>query len=701
VPVPLPLPAPVRDPALRALFDPASIAIVGASNDPSKYGNWISVQALSASGDRAVHLVNRRGEPVLGRATHPSLADVPGPVDLVVIAVPAAAFEAAVDDALAAGARAIVGITAGFAELGAAGAEREAALVSRVREAGAVLLGPNCLGVLDSSTDLRLTSNAMPAGPIALVSQSGNLALELSAFLGARDLGLSRFASLGNQADLTAADLIDACAEHPATEMIAVYCEDFRDGRRFAESAARAVASGRPVALLTVGSSEAAVRGARSHTGALTSDAAVVRAACEAAGVDLVATPRELADLLAALRAGRRPRGPRVAVVADGGGHASLASDVSEARGLEVRSFPAPTEAALRALLPPSAATSNPIDLAGAGERDIASFAQVLEVVLDAPSIDAALLTGYFGGYGGYGDALGAAEIATAERMAAIAAERGKPLLVHTMAADSAAGAVLRERGVPVFRAVEDAARSLALLAAPGRRAQHAVPRLPAPRPAPSDDGYWTARELLREAGVAFPDGRRVATAGEAASAALAIGFPVVLKALGLLHKSDAGGVALGLGSPKAVRDAFAAMDERLHAPGYVVERMAEMRDGVELIVGVQRDPRFGPIAMVGLGGVLAEVLHDVAFALAPVDEPTARRLLERLAAAPLLHGVRGRPAIDLGAAAAVVATVSEIAAARPGLSSLEVNPVLAGPSGVLALDARVVLDPEPSLKRS
>src|SRR4051794_13125090 len=273
---------------LTPLFAPASVAVIGASNDPSKYGNWLSRHALEAAGMRRVHLVNRRGEPVHGVPTHRRLTDAGEPVELVAIAVPADGFEAAVDDALGAGARAIVGITAGFAELGPAGAAREAAVVARVRAAGAVLLGPNCLGVADTTTRLLLTSNDVPRGPVGLISQSGNIALELGLFLAERGLGFSRFASLGNQADLTAADLLRAYAEHPGTELIAVYCEDFRDGRAFADAAAGAARAGKRVVLLTVGRGRAGVRSARSHTGAVATDAAVVGAACRAAGIELV-----------------------------------------------------------------------------------------------------------------------------------------------------------------------------------------------------------------------------------------------------------------------------------------------------------------------------------------------------------------------------------------------------------------------------
>lgn len=677
---------------LTALFAPRTVAVIGASNDQAKYGNWLAVQALRGRDLRPVYLVNRRGEPVLGQPTYRRLTDAPGTVDLVAIAVPATGFQEAVEDALAMGARAIVGISAGFAELGAEGRAREAALAERIRSAGAVLLGPNCLGVLDTTSGLYLASNPMPPGPVGFISQSGNMALELGRFLTDSGLGFSRFASLGNQADLTAADLLGSFTAHEGTRLIAVYCEDFGDGRAFARAAAQAVAVGKPVVLLTVGAGQASMRGAASHTGALTSDSAVVDAACRAAGVDRVATPREMAHLLTALHAYGAAGGARAAVLADGGGHASLASDVAESQGLLVQEFPPGLTAALRAELPPSAATANPVDLAGAGEQDITSFRRTLDLALGEDAVDAVLMTGYFGGYGTYGEALGQAEIDTAAAMADSVQAHGKPVVVHTMYADSPAAAVLRQRQVPVFRAVEDAARTLARLAARAARPAPEVAVLPAAAPPVPDEGYWTARELLRRGGLPFPDAAVVHSEGEAAVTGERLGYPVVLKALGLLHKSDAGGVALGLTDQGALRGAYRKMDARLHAPGYCLEAMADTRHGVELIVGVRRDPRFGPVALVGLGGMFTEVLRDVAFALAPVTPAQARRLLDSLRASPLLRGVRGRPPVDLAAAAAAIAAITAVAAAHPEIADLEVNPLLAAPAGCLGLDARIVL---------
>ena len=288
--------------SLDALFDPTSIAVVGASADPAKWGNAVALQALRGKNRHTINLVNRRGGEVHGHPCVTSIDEVDGPVDLAVIAVPEAGFEEAVDAALAKGATAIVAITAGLGEAGAQGRAREQALIARVRAAGASLIGPNCLGVVDNTVDTYLSSNAFVRGDVALLSQSGNLAIEVDRLLSARGLGISRFVSLGNQADVGLVELIEACAADVATAAIAVYVEDFRDGRGFVEAAAAAVDAGTPVAVLAAGSSTAASRGAQSHTGSLTSDAAVIKAACQVAGAIRVETPRELADVLLALR---------------------------------------------------------------------------------------------------------------------------------------------------------------------------------------------------------------------------------------------------------------------------------------------------------------------------------------------------------------------------------------------------------------
>ncbi|KUM24284.1 CoA-binding protein [Mesorhizobium loti] len=676
---------------LTPLFAPDSVAILGASSDATKWGNWISAQALRMSDSRKVHLINRNGETILGQPALKSLAELDGPVDLVVVTVPARGFEAAIEDSLAAGARAIIGVTAGFAELGMDGRAVQERIVRRVRSAGAVLLGPNCLGVLDTSTSLTLTSNPLPPGRIALISQSGNMALEMSGLLKARGHGFSRFVSLGNQADLNAADVIGACVDHPDTDLIALFCEDFVDGRSFVDAATAAAEAGKPVLLLAVGGSEASIRGAQSHTGSLTSGSLVVDAACRAAGIYRAASPRQLADAAATLLSFGPRAVHRVGVIADGGGSAGMASDVVESAGLSVPKFADDVSDTLRTILPPSAGVTNPVDLIGSGEEGVAAFVPVLEAVLASPEIDSALITGFFGGYEEYGEQLGRAEIEAATSMARIIRKYGKPVLMHTMRPNSNASKIMESAGVPLFLAVDDAATTLSLLDRTSARRR--LPSLPTMSANPIESAdYWHARELLRGAGLTFPESRLVQDAAEAKKAAAAIGYPVVLKAMGLLHKSDLGGVALGLSTDGELTQALSRMTDSLSPPSFSVEAMADLREGIEIIVGVQRDPRFGPVAMVGLGGIYTEVLADVAFALAPLDADSARNLLEGLRASALLRGVRGKPAVDLNAAGAAIAAITQVAVLQPEINELEVNPLLVTPKGAIALDARIVL---------
>ncbi|MFD7245018.1 acetate--CoA ligase family protein [Streptomyces massasporeus] len=679
---------------LSALFDPVSVAVVGASDDPAKYGHAIAAQAIRADGRRPVHLVNRRGSTVLGRTAAPSLSALGEPVDLAVVSVPAAGFEDAVDEALRCGARAIVAITAGFAETGDAGRLRQQAVAARVRAAGAVMVGPNCLGIADNTTDLFLASDTFTPGGIALLSQSGNLALELQLRFRPHDLGFSRFVSLGNQADVTLVDLLADCARHEGTRAIAVYAEDFGDGRAFAEAAADA---GKPVVLLTAGRGDASARSAQSHTGALTTSADVVTAACRDAGVQLVATPRELTVAVAASIGGRRAAGRRVAVLTDGGGHGVVAADAVEAAGLTVPELHEPTRQRLREALWEQSAVANPVDLAGMGEQDPGSYAGTVAELLAAEEADAVLMTGYFGGYAAAGGGLGGggAVLATGEQEAArLIAERhratAKPLVVQSMYPDSPSCRTLAAAGIPVFAATEDAARALAATA-PGAPDTGVTP-LPRPAPPLTETGYLGTRRALEEAGLAFPAAREIHDEAELLAAAAEFDGPYVLKALHLLHKSDAGGVALGLAGPAELLAAFREMHTRLGAPSYSVEAMADLTDGIELIVGVNRDPRFGPVAMVGLGGILAEALRDVAFTLAPVPADRAVTLLRGLRTATLLDGVRGNPPVDVDAAAKAVETITAFAAAHPEIAELEVNPLLVRPDGVLALDSRAVL---------
>jgi acyl-CoA synthetase (NDP forming) len=679
----------VRD--LRPLFDPRSLAVLGASNDPAKWGQWISEGALRGADRRDVWLVNRNGGEILGQQAFRSLAELPGSPELVVIAVPVAAFEAGVDDALAAGARGIVAITAGLGEVDDSGKELERRVAAKVRAAGAVMLGPNCLGIYDAAAALDLGMNEFSPGELGIISQSGNLALELSLLGAEYGIGISRFASLGNQADVEAAELVEAFAADEHTRVIGVYCEDFRNGRAFARAGEAAQRAGKQVVLLAAGGSEAGARAAASHTGALASDSAAVEAACRAAGIVRAMTPKQLIDCVLGCLAPHRPLGSRVAIVGDGGGTGVITADLVTAAGLELPSLSRELASRLTAIAP-TIVTANPVDLAGAGEQDFWNFERVNTAVLESGEVDAVIFTGYFGGYSQLNDSFATIETEVGHAIARAADASGRALLAQAMFWDSGPARALRDGGVPVYRDIEAAVDTLARLVRHHHANGHGVPQEPAPAPPITADGYFASRELLADGGVAFASARRATSVDEARAAAADLGYPVALKALGQLHKSDAGGVALGLADDDAVVAAAADMGERLAPTGYSVERMAATAGGVELIVGARRDPRFGPLVLVGLGGSYTELLHDVRLALAPAGADELEELLLSLRGAGVLTGARGRAAVDVRAAAEAAAALSRVAAAHPEIAEIEINPLLVTAAGAVGLDARIVL---------
>jgi acyl-CoA synthetase (NDP forming) len=683
---------------LRPLFDPRSVAILGASSVPAKWGNWLARGALRGAHRRAVFLVNRNGGELLGQKTYASLGDLPEPVELVVIAIGASGFEKAVDDSLRAGAKAIVAITAGLGEIGGDGSAIERAVVKRVRAAGAVLVGPNCLGVIDTQTELDLAYANVTAGPIGLISQSGNIALELASVAGEAGLGVSRFVSVGNQADIDVTELIDELVKHDQTRVIGVYVEDFRDGRALAEAALHAYEHEKPVLMLTAGSSRAGARAARSHTGALVSASVAVDAACRASGMLRVTSTHEMIELAQALLMPHRPRGRRVGIVGDGGGHVALAADLLTERGLEVPLLSDDLALRIGADLPPRAAVRNPVDMAGGGEQDLHNYERAVRTLAESGEVDTVLLTGYFGGYSEESEELGLIETEVANGVATAVEEARCPLIVQTMYPASPPAKALRSRLVPVYDDIAGAARALARLVEwTGQKPSGLPPLLPPHSHPPVQEGYFEARALLASVGIPLAEARKVTTVAEARSAALELGFPVVLKALSSSHKSDSGGVRLAIVSESELDTSFIEMASRLNAGVFSVERMIDRTDAVELLLGVRRDPSFGPVVVIGLGGIYTEALRDVAVALAPLKPDVADQMIRSLRAAPLLFGGRGRPALDVAAVAYVAADLSLLAAGWPELAEVEINPLLVRRTGVIALDARVVRVSDPA----
>lgn len=675
--------------SLDVFFDPASVAVVGASADPAKWGYWLARGALRGAGRRRVDLVNRHAATIDGYTSYRSLTELPEPPELVVLCVPAATVPQVIAEGIELGVQGFLGVTAGVPD--------EQGLAATVRAAGARIVGPNCLGLYDASTELELAWGTFMPGCVGIVSQSGQLGLEIAGLAAQAGLGVSRFVSVGNQIDVTAAEAIDDLAGHQATRAVVVYLESFTDGRGLVGTLARLSAAGKPVILLTVGGSEASRAAARSHTGALTVAADVVDAACRMSGAILVETPAQAVDLAHLLVGSPLPRGGRTAVVSDSGGQGALAADVLVRNSLTVPHLSDGVAQALADELPAGAAVRNPIDLAGAGERDLSTYARLVELLLRSGEVDSVLLSGYFGSYGADTPALVERELEVVGSLAGAVRDTGRPVVVHSMAPDSLAVQSLRAQAVPALHTIDAAARSLALaveLASrqatlntlPGPGTRHSVFKVPG-----RCAGYLAARDLFESYGVRYPPGLPVRDEEQLRRATSELAPPYVLKAAWLEHKTEVGGVVLGLPDAAAVKDAFADLAGQLGPGEYVLEEMDTRDPVVELIVGARVDPSFGPLVLVGLGGVQAEVYRDVQVALAPVDEDEAVAMLGRLRAFPLLRGWRGRPPVDVAAAARTVVAVSRVVAEHRDVIECEINPLRVAPDGAVAVDALVV----------
>jgi acetate---CoA ligase (ADP-forming) len=678
---------------LSAFFNPRSVAVVGASVDRAKWGGDIAWR-LSRDEGRTVFYVNANGDQLYGRAVYRSLRDLPQAPELVILAMPAAHFAKVVDDALRAGAKAIISVSAGLGERSKEGRAVQEAAVARIRAAGAALVGPNCMGLADTASGLHAVGLLdVPAGNIGFISQSGAMGEEFVMRCLAYGCGFSRYVSLGNQADVTIAEVFASFAEHEPTKAVAVYAEDFADGRAFAYAAQSVTASGRPVVLLAPGVSEAGARAAASHTGALAADSAVLDAVCRDAGVVRVSSPQDLFGSIVALTACPRPAGRRVVVLSEAGGHGALAADLLWVAGLDVPGLSEATMAAVRETLPLGAG-SNPIDFALAS-TDAGAYGKVMPLLLDSAEVDMVLAVGQLGlrhtRFSEQTERLDA-ELAGARAVARSAHGYGKPVVVSTVYTESEPAAALRRGGVPVFREIDSAVSALKVLVEFALSQPSGVPELPDPAQEPlSRLDYFALRDSLGQAGVPFVEARAVRTADEAVEVASQLGYPLALKAVGLLHKSDRGGVVLDVADAAALRFHVGRLVKSLRPEVFSLEHMAPLRQGVELIVGCRRDPRFGPLLLVGLGGIFTEVMGDVAMALAPIEEAQAERLLRSLRGASVLMGVRGRPPLHIAAAARVAAAVSRYFARHPELSDLEVNPLLVTPEGAIGLDARAI----------
>jgi acyl-CoA synthetase (NDP forming)/GNAT superfamily N-acetyltransferase len=675
--------------SLRPLLAPRSVAVVGAGRKPGGVGHEV-LKGLTGYGFAGpVYAVNPHATAVAGVPAYPSLTALPGPAELVVIAVPADRVTTVLTDAAAAGARAAVVLSAGFSETGQAGRTSQAELVRIARAAGIRLVGPNCLGLVNTDPAVRLDASFAPEPPrpggLAVASQSGAVGIAVLEHASRAGCGISAFVSLGNKADVSGNDLLSYWYDDPAVSAVALYLESFGNPRKFAR-VARALARRKPVLAVFSGRSTAGKRAGASHTAAAASPQVAVDTLFAQAGVVRAENLGELIDAARILTDQPLPAGDRLAVIGNAGGANVLAADAAEAEGLRL-----PAEVA---------GLPNPLDL-GAGTTP-AALRESLTAMLDSGQIDAVVAI----------VAATRTNDAAALRDAVGAAADAHPDLPAAMVLlGPGEMAAVGERRIPAYELPERAVRALghAVRYAAWRRTPLGTPpRLADVDTAAARDAvraaepgwqpYETTAAILSAYGIPLLATRTATTEQEAVEAAADLGYPVALKAANpeLVHKSDLGAVRLHLADPAAVREAYRAVAKL--SPAVLLQPMAG--GGVELVTGIVHDPLFGSLVMAGLGGIHTDLLGDRTYRLVPLTDLDAGRMWRSLRGAPLLTGYRGAPAADTGAVEDLLLRLGRLAEDLPEVAELDLNPVLASPGGAIAIDAKLRLAPtadEPS----
>ncbi len=682
-----------------ALFTPRAVALVGSVGE-GRLGYHLLRQMLDGGFPPArVAVVNPKGQGALGVPGYPSVAQIGGPVDLAVIVTPAGTVPAVLEECARAGVRAAVVIPAGFSEVGNVAGEE--AIREVVRKTGIRVVGPNCAGIVNTHHALFPTLETRPpAGGVSLIAQSGAVGGIFLAWAKEHGLGIAKFISYGNGADLNERDFLEYLAEDPETQVVALYIEEVTEGRDFLRALASCTRH-KPVIVIKAGRTEAGRRATLSHTGSMAGADAVYDAALRGCGALRVASLEEMFDLCLGFTALPPVRGRRVVIVTNSGGPGVLAADRAEEVGLTVAEPSPALRERLSAFLPPYCGLSNPIDLTVEGTEE--GYRRTLTTVLE--EYDAAVALNIAPAY--------LDSVPLARGVCQAARESGKPVAAAFLPGPIVAEAVryLREQGIPNFATGERAAVALARLAEYYASERH-VPLL---RSAPFVPGHEARRggalpdsllepdlmAWLRANGVPVPEFCTARSADEAVAVAREIGYPVVMKVVSpqILHKSEFGGVILGIADDDAARNGFARLADIAAGRNFQGVVIYPLIQGAqEVLVGVFRDPQFGPVVAFGAGGIYTELLQDVVLRVAPVDRDEAAAMIRETRIAALLAGARGRPPGDLDALADLIARVSDLPFLYPEIAEMDLNPVFVLPQGVLVGDVRLIADASDSL---
>ena len=698
---------------LKSIFAPSNIAVIGATEKEGSVGRTILWNLISSPFGGAVFPINPKRSSLLGIKAYPTIKDVPDPVDLAVIVTPATSIPGIIGECIEAGVKGAIIISAGFKETGPEGAKLEQQILEQTRKSGMRVVGPNCLGVMNPVSGLNATFAAGMAhkGNVAFISQSGALCTAVLDWSFKANVGFSAFVSIGSMLDVDWGDLIYYLGDDPHTESIVIYMESIGDARSFL-SAAREIALSKPIIVIKPGRTEGAARAAASHTGSLTGSDEVLEAAFRRAGVLRVDSISEIFSMADVLGKQPRPKGPRLTIITNAGGPGVLATDKLLTTGGELAEVSPKTMEKLNEFLPSAWSHNNPIDVIGDASPE--RYAKTLEVAADDPNSDGLLVI--------LTPQAMTDPTATAEALKSYAKTFDKPVLASWAGGlEVAPGeATLNKAGIPSFEYPDDAARAFTYMwqLTSNLKTLYETPSMP------DDDGIFpdrkkaeaiiahvraTGRDLLTEAeskqllaayGIPTTPTLIASTAKEAGQMAAKLGFPVVLKLHSetITHKTDVGGVKLNLQDSASVESAFEeirkSVSEKVgaqHFLGVTVQPMVKV-DGYELIIGSSIDPQFGPVLLFDTGGQLVEVFKDRALALPPLNTTLARRMIERTKIYTALKGVRGRKPVDLMALEKLLVRFSQLVVEQRWIKEIDINPLMASPEGLMALDGRVVL---------
>jgi acetyl coenzyme A synthetase (ADP forming)-like protein len=697
--------------SFESFFNPQSVAIVGASRQKGKVGYEILINMIEAGYPGKIFPVNRKADEIEGLKCYPDLASIGVVPELVILVIPAKIVPSVMEQCGKIGTKSVIIITAGFKEVGKDGKALEDKVVQIAKQASIRVIGPNCLGLIVPANKLNASfgGDLPAAGGIAYLSQSGALLAAILDMANANGIGFSKLVSIGNKADVDELDLIKAVADDKDTKVIAGYLENITDGDVFVRQAEK-ISHIKPILLMKSGGTSAGAKAASSHTGSLAGSETAYESAFERAGIIRCESIKQQFDYAQAFSNQPLPAGPRVAVITNAGGPGIMAADAIERVGLTFAKLDEQTISKLSSNLPPAANFYNPIDVLGDALAERYSFA--LNVVLDDPNVDTilVLLTPQAMTEAG----------ATAEAIVQISHEKQKkPILACFLGASKVADGIriLREGDIPQYDSPESAVETIKVLSEYVRwrsRPKRIVKLFPVNRrkveniverhlrQGVREVGETESKEILEAYGFVTPKGSIATTAEQAANIARQLGFPVVLKIWSpdILHKSDVGGVRVGLNSEQEVKDAFDLMMYRVpkkrpeaNILGVLVQEMCT--GGKEVILGMNRDPHFGPLMMFGMGGIMVEVLKDVSFYLAPLTADEAKQMLLSTKTYQMLKGVRGQKAVDIDKIAEGLQRLSQLVTEFPQIQEMDINPYVVGPEGTtpIAVDARMSLE--------